>query len=157
MQVLILGIGKTSESYLQEGEGKYIQRLKHYCQLEMLYLTLPSKFSSLESSKLQKEEARALIEKLKPGDKVILLDEKGEQLSSKGLSATLQKWLNSSPKRLVFIIGGAYGFDKSLYSRADYLLSLSPMTFTHQMIRILFMEQLYRAFTILNNEPYHNV
>lgn len=157
MQVLILGIGKTSESYLQEGEGKYIQRLKHYCQVDTLYLTLPSKLSNMESTILRKEEAKALLEKLKSGDKVILLDEKGELLSSTGFSTTLQKWFNSAPKRLVFIIGGAYGFDESLYSRADYILSLSPMTFTHQMVRILFMEQLYRAFTILKNEPYHNI
>ncbi len=156
MQVLILGIGKTSETYLQEGESKYIQRLKHYCQVDTMYLTLPSKSSSLDPAILRREEAKVIIEKIKIGDKVILLDEKGKQMSSTDLSITLQKWFNSAPKRLVFIIGGAYGFDESLYSRADYLLSLSPMTFTHQMVRILFMEQLYRAFTILKNEPYHN-
>jgi 23S rRNA (pseudouridine1915-N3)-methyltransferase len=157
MQVLILGIGKTSESYLQEGEIKYIQRLKHYCQLDTMYLTLSTKMSNLEPAKLKKEEARALLDKINTGDKVILLDEKGVQLSSMGMATTLQKWFNSAPKRLVFMIGGAYGFDESIYSRADYQLSLSAMTFTHQMIRILFLEQLYRAFTILKNEPYHNI
>ena len=91
-----------------------------------------------------------------PGDRLILLDENGKQYSSRDFASQVQKWMNSGPKRLVFVVGGAFGFSAEMYAIAEGKLSLSPMTTSHQLVRVLFLEQLYRAFTILNNEPYHN-
>lgn len=110
----------------------------------------------MSSDTLKIEEGRAFKKYFLPGDRLILLDEKGKQYSSRDFAGQVQKWMNSGPKRLVFVVGGAFGFSDEMHGIAEGKLSLSSMTTSHQLVRVLFLEQLYRAFTILNHEPYHN-
>lgn len=156
MNVRLINIGKTTVPYLKEGELVYEKRLKHYLNFERIDLKEVKTSKNQSNALLKKSEAELLLKMIKPNDVVIILDEKGDQYSSENFS----KWLNNKeirgPKQLVFIIGGAYGFDKSIYDRANEKLSISKMTFSHQMIRLLFLEQLYRAKTILNGEKYHH-
>ena len=156
MNVRLINIGKTTVPYLKEGELVYEKRLKHYLNFERIDLKEVKTSKNQSNALLKKSEAELLLKMIKPNDIVIILDEKGDQYSSENFS----KWLNNKEirglKQLVFIIGGAYGFDKSIYDRANEKLSISKMTFSHQMIRLLFLEQLYRAKTILNGEKYHH-
>ena len=156
MNVRLINIGKTTVPYLKEGELVYEKRLKHYLNFERIDLKEVKTSKNQSNALLKKSEAELLLKMIKPKDIVIILDEKGDQYSSENFS----KWLNNKEirglKQLVFIIGGAYGFDKSIYDRANEKLSISKMTFSHQMIRLLFLEQLYRAKTILNGEKYHH-
>jgi 23S rRNA (pseudouridine1915-N3)-methyltransferase len=156
MNVRLINIGKTTVPYLKEGELVYEKRLKHYLNFERIDLKEVKTSKNQSNALLKKSEAELLLKMIKPNDVVIILDEKGDQYSSENFS----KWLNNKEirglKQLVFIIGGAYGFDKSIYDRANEKLSISKMTFSHQMIRLLFLEQLYRAKTILNGEKYHH-
>ena len=152
----MINIGKTTVPYLKEGELVYEKRLKHYLNFERIDLKEVKTSKNQSNALLKKSEAELLLKMIKPKDIVIILDEKGDQYSSENFS----EWLNNKEirglKQLVFIIGGAYGFDKSIYDRANEKLSISKMTFSHQMIRLLFLEQLYRAKTILNGEKYHH-
>jgi 23S rRNA (pseudouridine1915-N3)-methyltransferase len=156
MNVRLINIGKTTVPYLKEGELVYEKRLRHYLNFERIDLKEVKTSKNQSNALLKKSEAELLLKMIKPNDVVIILDEKGDQYSSENFS----KWLNNKEirglKQLVFIIGGAYGFDKSIYDRANEKLSISKMTFSHQMIRLLFLEQLYRAKTILNGEKYHH-
>ena len=156
MNVRLINIGKTTVPYLKEGELVYEKRLRHYLNFERIDLKEVKTSKNQSNALLKKSEAELLLKMIKPKDIVIILDEKGDQYSSENFS----KWLNNKEirglKQLVFIIGGAYGFDKSIYNRANEKLSISKMTFSHQMIRLLFLEQLYRAKTILNGEKYHH-
>ena len=156
MNVRLINIGKTTVPYLKEGELVYEKRLRHYLNFERIDLKEVKTSKNQSNALLKKSEAELLLKMIKPNDVVIILDEKGDQYSSENFS----KWLNNEEirglKQLVFIIGGAYGFDKSIYDRANEKLSISKMTFSHQMIRLLFLEQLYRAKTILNGEKYHH-
>ena len=156
MNVRLINIGKTTVPYLKEGELVYEKRLRHYLNFERIDLKEVKTSKNQSNALLKKSEAELLLKMIKPKDIVIILDEKGDQYSSENFS----KWLNNKEirglKQLVFIIGGAYGFDKSIYDRANEKLSISKMTFSHQMIRLLFLEQLYRAKTILNGEKYHH-
>jgi len=156
MNVRLINIGKTTVPYLKEGELVYEKRLKHYLNFERIDLKEVKTSKNQSNALLKKSEAELLLKMIKPKDIVIILDDKGDQYSSENFS----KWLNNKEirglKQLVFIIGGAYGFDKSIYDRANEKLSISKMTFSHQMIRLLFLEQLYRAKTILNGEKYHH-
>lgn len=148
-------IGKTNEKYLTEGMQIYAKRLKHYCKYNEICLKDVKPGNS--SNETRTREGDLLISKLKNEDLVILLDEKGKTYDSVTYANQLQKWLNQGPKRIVFIVAGAFGASLKLKNRADHKLSLSEMTFSHQMIRLFFTEQLYRAFTILRNEKYHNI
>ena len=156
MNVRLITIGKTTVPFLKEGELVYEKRLKHYLNFERIDLKEIKTNRNQNKDLLKKSEAELLSKMIKPNDTVIILDEKGDHYSSQDFS----KWLNKKEirglKELVFIIGGAYGFDKSIYDRANEKLSISKMTFSHQMIRLLFLEQLYRAKTILNGEKYHH-
>ena len=156
MNVRLINIGKTTVPYLKEGELVYEKRLRHYLNFERIDLKEVKTSKNQSNALLKKSEAELLLKMIKPNDVVIILDDKGDQYSSENFS----KWLNNKEirglKQLVFIIGGAYGFDKSIYDRANEKLSISKMTFSHQMIRLLFLEQLYRAKTILNGEKYHH-
>ena len=156
MKIVLLTIGKTKKSFLSEGIKKYLLKLKHYTNLESIEIDNVKFSKNISESELINKEAEILISKLAPSDYVILLDEKGRQYSSLEFSKKLNNWMIGSKKRLVFIIGGAYGVSKTVSSRVDEILSFSPMTFSHQMIRLFFLEQLYRAYTILNNNPYHH-
>ena len=156
MNVRLINIGKTTVPYLKEGDLVYEKRLRHYLNFERIDLKEVKTSKNQSNALLKKSEAELLLKMIKPNDVVIILDDKGDQYSSENFS----KWLNNKEirglKQLVFIIGGAYGFDKSIYDRANEKLSISKMTFSHQMIRLLFLEQLYRAKTILNGEKYHH-
>jgi 23S rRNA (pseudouridine1915-N3)-methyltransferase len=148
--------GKTDDSYLKEGILKYTKRIKHYISFNELIIPALKSTKNLNYEEIKQKEGELLLSKLKPSDTLVLLDEKGVQFSSLEMAEYMQKWMNQSLKNIFFVVGGAYGFSDEVYQRANFKLSLSKMTFSHQMIRLLFAEQLYRAFTILNNEPYHH-
>lgn len=156
MRILLLVVGKTNQSYILEGFTKYVARLKYYVSFDYDEIPKIKKRKSLTEDQQKKIEADLILGKLNATDYLVLLDEKGVSYSSLDFSNYVQKKMNSGIKRLVFVVGGPYGFDSSLYSRSNAMLSLSKMTFSHQMIRLFIVEQLYRAFSILKNEPYHN-
>ncbi|MFD2145653.1 23S rRNA (pseudouridine(1915)-N(3))-methyltransferase RlmH [Mucilaginibacter antarcticus] len=156
MKITFLTIGKTEDAYLRDGIDKYVKRLKHYTKLEMVDLSELKNTKALTEPQQKVKEAELLLKKISPLDHVILLDDKGMELTSRQFAAFLDKKSIGSTTSLVFIVGGPYGFDPSVYERANDKLSLSRMTFSHQMIRLLFVEQLYRAYTILKGEPYHH-
>lgn len=156
MECVLLCVGKTDRGEISQLIEQYCQRLKHYTKFS-LHTVEDIKNTKNLSEKLQKEkEGDALQKHLKAGDRVVLLDEGGKQFSSLDFSAWINKQMSSGIKRLVFIVGGPYGFSPAIYQLAQQKISLSPMTFSHQMVRLFFVEQLYRAHTILKNEPYHH-
>lgn len=156
MKISLLIIGKTDEAYLKEGIQKYVDRLKHYCQLEITELH-DVKLGKKANAKLQKdEEGKILMDKLKSNDFVVLLDEKGKEYTSVEMANYLQKRMNGGTD-IVFIVGGPFGFSERIYERANSKLALSKLTFSHQMVRLFFVEQLYRSFTILKGEKYHHL
>lgn len=155
MKIKLISVNKTSNSWIREGCEEYRMRLKKYISFEVL--EVESSSSGRKSmSDLKAEEARLIKKLLKPGDYLVLLDEQGSQWGSVELAGWLNRRFVSVSSDMVFVIGGAYGFDADLLQRANEKLSLSKMTFTHQMVRLIFLEQLYRAMTILKNEPYHH-
>jgi 23S rRNA (pseudouridine1915-N3)-methyltransferase len=156
MKVELWAIGKTNERYLEEGMALYEKRLKHYLPFQWMVVPDIKGAGSLSAQQVKTKEGESILSKLKDDDLLILLDERGRSFSSEGFATYLDKKLQQSQRRLIFLIGGAYGFSDALYERAKDQLSLSSMTFSHQMVRLFFMEQLYRAMTILRNEPYHN-
>ena len=156
MKILLLVIGKTDEKYLIEGMDKYRNRLKHYIGFDYEEIPDIKNRKTLSEAQQKKLEGDLIIAKIKAGDKLVLLDDKGKDYSSLAFSKHLQQQMNSGIKRLVFVVGGPYGFDASVYAKAQGKLSLSKMTFSHQMIRLFMVEQVYRAMTILKNEPYHH-
>jgi 23S rRNA (pseudouridine1915-N3)-methyltransferase len=156
MKITLLTVGKTEDAYLKEGIEKYVKRLKHYTRLELIDLPELKNTKALTEQQQKTKEAELILKKIMPLDHLILLDEKGMELTSKQFATYLDKKTISSTSSLVFVVGGPYGFDESVYERANDKLSLSRMTFSHQMIRLFFTEQLYRAFTILKGEPYHH-
>ena len=156
MKILLLVIGKTDEDYIFDGLQKYKNLLKHYINFEYEEIPDLKNRKILSRDQQKKRESDIIFSRLKMDDKVVLLDEKGVSFRSVEFSKYLQKKMNSGIKRLVFLVGGPYGFDKSIYDKHQDKLSLSRMTFSHQMVRLFFCEQLYRAMTILKNEPYHH-
>ena len=156
MKILLLVIGKTDEKYLIEGLDKYRNRLKHYIGFDYEEIPDIKNRKSLSEDQQKKLEGDLILSKVKAGDKLVLLDDKGKDYSSVAFSKHLQQQMNSGIKRLVFVVGGPYGFDASVYAKAQGKLSLSKMTFSHQMIRLFMVEQVYRVMTILKNEPYHH-
>ena len=156
MKILLLVIGKTDEDYLVTGINKYVGRLGHYASFEMKELPDIRNRKTLSENQQKKAESFQLLQQLQPSDIVVLLDEGGKKYTSVEFSEMIGKFSAAGIKRLVFIVGGPYGFAQDVYDRADTKLSLSPMTFSHQMVRLIFVEQLYRAFTILKGEPYHH-
>lgn len=156
MKIQLIYVGKTNTSYLIEGEREYYKRLKHYAPFEIVEIPdiKNTKNKSKESIKI--EEGKAIISQLSSSDYVILLDEKGKEFTSQNFSKYMQKQFLSGYQRLIFIIGGSYGFSDEVYQLAKAKVALSQMTFSHQMIRLFFLEQLYRSFTILKGEPYHH-
>jgi 23S rRNA (pseudouridine1915-N3)-methyltransferase len=156
MKVTLILVGKTEDKWLQTGLEVYASRLKHY--LPVTVVELPALAGKVKGDTgLQKEmEGKAILKALEKSDKIYLLDDKGEQYKSEDLAVFIQKQMNSSVKNLTFVIGGAFGFSPAVYQKANGLISLSKMTFTHQMVRLIFSEQLYRAMTIIRNESYHH-
>ena len=156
MKIVLLTIGKTSEKYLIEGIAQYQKRLKHYTQFEMSEILNIKNAKNFSNAELMKKEGELILKQLQSSDHLVLLDDKGKDFSSPKFSEKLQSWMLSGKKRLVFVVGGAYGFSEDIYARGNEKLSLSKMTFSHQMVRLFFIEQIYRGYTILNNEPYHH-
>ena len=156
MKILLLVIGKTDEDYLITGIKKYVGRLGHYVSFEMKEIPDIRNRKTLSEDQQKKAESFLLLQQLQPGDHVVLLDENGSTFTSVGFAENLEKLMASGAKRIVFIVGGPYGFAQELYDKANAKMSLSAMTFSHQMVRLIFVEQLYRAFTILKGEPYHH-
>ena len=156
MKIKLIYTGKTGKSFLTEGEKEYINRLKHYVKLEIIELPDIKNANKLSEKEIKSKEADQLLKKLDKSEQLILLDDKGKQYASMEFSKFFQNKMNSGVKTICFLIGGPYGFDNQIYALPHSKLSLSKMTFSHQMIRMLFLEQVYRAYTIIKGEPYHH-
>ncbi|KAA2216844.1 23S rRNA (pseudouridine(1915)-N(3))-methyltransferase RlmH [Maribacter flavus] len=156
MTIKLLAIGKTDSKELQKLISMYEQRLGHYVNFELEIIPDLKKTKNLSAEQQKIKEGELIFKSLANTDILVLLDENGKQYSSLEFSSYLQKKMNSGLKQLVFLIGGPYGFSEEIYRKASGKISLSKMTFSHQMVRLFFVEQLYRAFTILRNEPYHH-
>lgn len=156
MDILLITVGKTTTDYIQTGIDEYCKRLKRYIQFSIKCLPDIKNSRKLTESQQKMEEGKTILSELSVSDFVVLLDERGEMMTSRGFSEFIQKGMLGGKKRMVFIVGGPYGFSQDVYSRANSKLSFSKMTFSHEMIRLFFTEQVYRAMTILKGEPYHH-
>ena len=156
MKITLLAIGKTNAKYLQEGIEQYIKRLSHYIPFEFKILPDVKTTKGLTQEKQKEMEGQMFLNCIQSGDVIVLLDEKGKEMTSREFSVYLDKKMVTVAKNLIFVIGGPYGFSQEMYNRANEKLSLSKMTFSHEMIRMFFIEQIYRAMTILKGEPYHH-
>lgn len=156
MKIKWIQVGKTTENYLLEGINEYLKRLQHYTTLELITIPDLKSRANLAKEVIKFQEGQLILKHILPTDFVVLLDENGKNYTSVQFS----EWLNQQQliglKNIVFIIGGAYGFDEQVYKKSNFKISLSLMTFSHQMVRLFFLEQLYRAFTIIKNEKYHH-
>lgn len=156
MKIILLTVGKTTDNQLIKLQETYQNRLKHYIPFEFQVIPELKNTKNLSTNEQCEKEAELILKSIETSDEVILLDEKGKQFTSVGFSEFIAKKMLASHKRVVFIVGGPYGFSEKVYKRANGMVSLSAMTFSHQMIRLIFVEQLYRAMTILKGEPYHH-
>ena len=156
MKITLLAVGKTDDSRIEQLTQMYVDRLGHYINFDLEIIPDLKKTKNLSEDQQKNEEGKLILNKLEKSDFVTILDEKGRKYSSMQFAELINKRSVSGLKRLVFIIGGPYGFSPDVYSRANSKLSLSDMTFSHQMVRLFAVEQIYRAFTILRNEPYHH-
>jgi 23S rRNA (pseudouridine1915-N3)-methyltransferase len=156
MKICLLVIGKTDEAYLQKGIEIFLKRIPHYITFEMKIIPDLKNSKNLSEDQQKEKEGDLIIQQISGSDELFLLDEQGAEYSSSEFARFLEKKMGSGIKRLVFIIGGPYGFSGTVYAKANGKLSLSRMTFSHQMVRLIFAEQLYRALTILKGEPYHH-
>jgi len=149
-------VGKTKESYLKEGIEVYTKRLKHYCTFSEVCIPDIKNGGKLKSDQLKVKEGEELLKRLNKEDCLVLLDEKGKRFTSVSFSKQIERMMQMPYKRIVFQVGGAFGFSEAVYERANSKIALSEMTFSHQMIRLFFVEQLYRGFSIVRGEKYHN-
>jgi 23S rRNA (pseudouridine1915-N3)-methyltransferase len=156
MKILILLTGKTEEGWIKSGFTGYLKRLSHYCPTEIIEIPALKLSGKLSPADQNKGEGELQLSKIGPSDRLILLDEKGREFPSEGFAKWMEKQQVAGHKRLVFLIGGPFGFSEKIYQRADEKISLSQMTFSHQMVRPILAEQLYRAFTIIRGEKYHH-
>jgi len=156
MKITLLAIGKTDSRNLQNLIEDYSKRLSHYIGFQLEIIPDVKNAKNLSETQQKKMEGEEILKRLQAGDYLVLLDEKGKSFTSEGFSEYLQKRMNSGLKNMVLVIGGPYGFSEELYTKAQGKIALSQMTFSHQMVRLFVIEQLYRAFTILRNEPYHH-
>src|SRR3546814_393810 len=156
MRITLLCVGKTDDGQLAAIIDKFQQRLKHYIPFSIVSIPDVKNTKHLRTDQQRAKEATAIVKQLLPGDHVVLLDERGKEYRSVDFATHLNKLMIGSVQHLVFVVGGPYGFDDSVHQRAHGSMSLSKMTFSHQMVRLFFVEQLYRAFTILKGEPYHH-
>ena len=156
MKIVLIVVGKTAQPYLIEGIDEYVSRIKRYMPFELYVIPELKNTRNLTTEQQKNREGDAILKALQPGDYIVLLDEHGKEFRSIEFADWVEKKMHTVNKRLVFIIGGPYGFAPSVYAAAQEKISLSKMTFSHQMIRLIFVEQLYRAMTILNNGPYHH-
>ena len=156
MRITLLTVGRTDVKWVREGLDLYASRLVHYVQFQVTEIPELKNVSALSKDQIKAREGELILKSVRPSDDLILLDEHGRELRSVEFASVLQDKMSRGGKDIVFVIGGAYGFSPEVYSRADSKISLSKMTFSHQMVRTIFAEQLYRAFTIMKGEPYHH-
>lgn len=156
MKIELAVIGKTSIGYLKQGIDEYTKRLKHYVPFEIKYIDDIKNTKNISEDQQKRTEGAKILSLLDKSDFVVLLDEHGKEYTSMQYSSYIQKRMLSGAKKVVFVIGGPYGFSQEVYDRANDKISFSKMTFNHEMIRLIFTEQLYRAYTIINHEPYHH-
>lgn len=155
MKAKLLMIGKTQESYITEGFELYKKRIVHYLPFEELTIPTLRDTKNMKDAEVKQKEGELILKNLRDDDFMVLLDERGKAYDSIEFAGFIQQRMNLATKTLIFTVGGAFGFSDEVYKRADHKISLSKMTFSHQIIRLIFMEQLYRAFSIINGEPYH--
>ncbi|TWR27436.1 23S rRNA (pseudouridine(1915)-N(3))-methyltransferase RlmH [Mucilaginibacter pallidiroseus] len=156
MKITFITVGKTEDAYLKEGIEKYVKRLKHYTRLELVDIPELKNTKALTEEQQKSKEAELILKKVTSQDHLILLDENGLEFTSVQFANYINKRSVTSSANLIFVVGGPYGFDQSVYARANDKISLSRMTFSHQMVRLFFVEQLYRAYSIIKGEPYHH-
>ncbi len=156
MEVKLVTVGKTDVPWVKEGLDLYVSRLRHYVPFTLVEIPQLKNVSAFSQEQIKEKEGELILKQVAPGETVILLDERGRQYRSVEWADWIQRQLSLGGKGLVFVVGGAYGFSQKVYDRANGLVSLSKMTFSHQMVRTVFAEQLYRAFTIIRGEPYHH-
>ncbi|OFY41722.1 MAG: 23S rRNA (pseudouridine(1915)-N(3))-methyltransferase RlmH [Bacteroidetes bacterium GWF2_40_14] len=156
MKIILLLVGKTEFPWVRSGIELYEERLKHYVSYQRIEIQELKATSSLTRQQIKEREGDAIMKYLKPNDELILMDERGEEFTSERFASQIEKKSIHGTKNVVFAIGGAYGFSDDIYKRANEKISLSKMTFSHQMVRVIFLEQLYRAYTIIKGEPYHH-
>lgn len=156
MKITLLTVGKTDKDWVRQGMDIYISRLKHYIPFSVVEIPELKNVSSLTKDQIKTREGELILKNVRPADDLILMDERGRQYTSIELAKVIQDKISYVGKDMVFVIGGAYGFSEDVYRRADSKISLSKMTFSHQMVRAIFVEQIYRAFTIMRGEPYHH-
>lgn len=156
MKIVVIAVGKTSTDYISRGVDEFLKRANRYLGVELTVIPDIKASKALAEETQKQQEGRNILASLQPGDIVTLLDERGKELTSREFSGMIERRMIQGTKRLVFVIGGPYGFSKEVYERADSKLSLSRMTFTHEMVRLFFVEQIYRAMTIMRGEPYHH-
>lgn len=156
MKTLLLVVGRTVDPHFIASINDYMQRIKHYMSFDMEIIPELKNTKNITTEQQKEKEADLLLKSFQPGDHIVLLDEHGKEFRSIEFSQWIQKKMICVNKRLVFVVGGPYGFSQRIYNQANEKISLSKMTFSHQMIRLIFVEQIYRAMTILSNEPYHH-
>ena len=156
MKITLLTVGKTDKDWVRQGMEIYVSRLKHYIPFAVVEIPELKNVSALTKDQIKTREGELILKNIKPTDDLILLDERGKEYTSVELAKVIQDKISYVGKDMVYVIGGAYGFSDAVYQRANSKISLSRMTFSHQIVRAIFTEQLYRAFTILHNEPYHH-
>ncbi len=156
MKITLLTVGKTDRDWVRQGLDIYVSRLKHYVPFNIIEIPELKNVSALSRDQIKTKEGELILKNIRSTDDVILLDERGKQYSSTELAGIIQNKINYEGRDIVYVIGGAYGFSDAVYERANSKLSLSKMTFSHQMVRTIFAEQIYRAFTIMKGEPYHH-
>ena len=156
MKITLLTVGKTDRDWVRQGLDIYVSRLKHYIPFSMVEIPELKNVSALSKEQIKSKEGELILKNIRPADDLILLDEHGREYTSVELAKVIQEKISYAGKDMVFVIGGAYGFSPDVYSRANSRISLSKMTFSHQMVRAIFAEHLYRAFTIMKGEPYHH-
>ncbi len=156
MKITLLLVGKTSDDYIQKGMDNYLKRMKRYISFSVEIIPALKNTKSLSKNQIKDKEGQLILSRIGETDFLMLLDENGNEMSSVGFSSYLKKMMLQSVKNIVFVVGGAYGFSHQVYKRGNSKISISQMTFSHQIVRLIFMEQIYRAFTIINNEPYHH-
>jgi 23S rRNA (pseudouridine1915-N3)-methyltransferase len=156
MKITLLLTGKTEEGWIKTGFAQYLKRLEHYCTLEVIEIPALKQSGKISAAEQNKAEGELQLAKISASDRLVLMDEKGKEFSSQGLAAWIEKQQSAGHKRVVFLIGGPFGFSDKVYERANERISLSQMTFSHQMVRVILAEQLYRAYTITKGEKYHH-
>ncbi|MBR0169868.1 MAG: 23S rRNA (pseudouridine(1915)-N(3))-methyltransferase RlmH [Bacteroidales bacterium] len=156
MNIKLIVVSKTDIPYIQEGIDEYISRLKHYTDFEIITIPALKNLGKASPEEIKEKEGQLILKQIERADMVVLLDEHGKEYTSVSFSEYIQKQMNAGVRTLTFIIGGAFGFSPAVYAAAQHKISLSQMTFNHQMVRLFFIEQLYRAHTILRHEKYHN-